>query len=699
MKTLLRVLSLLLMASSAPAATPKSILTNAQAIASYYRLGKRPSAANINIVGTVVRPRILSQQTMVVEDDSGAVEFRDFSPYKLSKSLAKAGDIIHIRGTIRISNKGSHPLTVDEVKILGHGPAPTHFKPVSLSDIVEDRCFERTVCVAGTIIDAHLDETDLNYGFLMINDGTNTVMIAHQLAETGRCVFDSFIGASVQVRGTVSMTRNNKRRLAPHVILLEPTNAITVIRSPEENTDSAPPIDNFIDTPLSSLASRSRMRAHGLVLAHKGQNSIILQTATEVCRIDLLTNDRPAIGSFVEAIGIPEINLYQINLIRAIWRPASNIKTQSLTVKHVLAKDLPWGGTILKSTSFLLHGQLVNIAGKVYALPNPDNDEKTLLIISDNYLVPVDVNTIDTTKLAIGCTVSITGLCVVNIEPWRSFETLSRIQGFSIIPRSENDILILSRPSWWTPGRLFVVIGVLITILCGFALWIFLLNRLSLRKGRQLAKMEIEKVSAELRTDERSRLAIELHDTLAQNLTGVSMEIETASRYGMNKPDEMLRHLEIANTALKSCRSSLRDNLWDLRSRALEAPDMNTAIRLTLLPHLKDMKLSVNFETPRAKLTDRTTHHILCIIRELTINAKRHGEATKIDISGTFDKNVFRIIVTDNGRGFDPQNVPGVKDGHFGIQGMRERLNEIAGELGFSSTPAKGTTATITIKL
>ena len=86
----------------------------------------------------------------------------------------------------------------------------------------------------------------------------------------------------------------------------------------------------------------------------------------------------------------------------------------------------------------------------------------------------------------------------------------------------------------------------------------------------------IDTLTSELKTGERTRLAVELHDSLAQNLTGVAMEIEAAIRSG---GDGASPHLTIADKALKSCRTELRNALWDLRNQALEEPVMKDAIR------------------------------------------------------------------------------------------------------------------------
>ncbi len=161
----------------------------------------------------------------------------------------------------------------------------------------------------------------------------------------------------------------------------------------------------------------------------------------------------------------------------------------------------------------------------------------------------------------------------------------------------------------------------------------------------------------------------------------------------------MLKHLTIAAKALKSCRDELRNCLWDLRSQALEEHELTTAILRTLQPHINDSRLAVRFNVPRTLLSDNLTHALLRIIRELVINATRHGAATSIRVAGSLEGSRLQCSVTDNGCGFNPEDPPGVLQGHFGLQGIRERVKQLGGTFELASSPGAGTRATVTFLL
>ena len=87
-------------------------------------------------------------------------------------------------------------------------------------------------------------------------------------------------------------------------------------------------------------------------------------------------------------------------------------------------------------------------------------------------------------------------------------------------------------------------------------------------------------------------------------------------------------------------------------------------------------KMAVRFNVPRNLLSESTTRTILQIVRELVVNAIRHGQAKHIRIAGEMHENTVSFSVADNGRGFDPKAAPGPEQGHFGLLGIRERIED-----------------------
>ena len=87
------------------------------------------------------------------------------------------------------------------------------------------------------------------------------------------------------------------------------------------------------------------------------------------------------------------------------------------------------------------------------------------------------------------------------------------------------------------------------------------------------------------------------------------------------------------------------------------------------------------------------------IVRELVLNAIRHGQATSVSIAGCIDGNHLRFSVRDNGTGFDPSTAPGLSSGHFGLQGIRERIQDLDGTMNIESVHGEGSKVSISIAL
>lgn len=268
-----------------------------------------------------------------------------------------------------------------------------------------------------------------------------------------------------------------------------------------------------------------------------------------------------------------------------------------------------------------------------------------------------------------------------------------------VTAQGDESAKVMKLPRGVTATNVTFGLGALIALSLSVLAWNSLLRRLIDRRSRELTTQRLAAFTADLKVEERTRLAIELHDTLAQTLAGVSLEIDAVRDFSKESPAEASRHLDIASRALASCRNELRNCLWDLRSQTLDNISMDEAIRQTLAPHLATASLTVRFNVDRAALSDSTALSILRIIRELTINAIRHGRASAIKVAGCIEGPHLLFSVTDNGCGFDPTACPGIEQGHFGLQGVVERVESLDGSLRIDSSRESGTHARIVIAI
>ena len=423
-------------------------------------------------------------------------------------------------------------------------------------------------------------------------------------------------------------------------------------------------------------------------------------------RVRLKRRPPPRYGEFVDVLGHPETDLYRINISRATWRPAKGPALPQAHVRRITAAEMftdAWlagsRGRELKNASLL--GQAVRLRGTVRAMPAEGSDACRLYLETDSFMVPVEASGCPEAfdGVTAGCVLDVTGTYIAEADNLGTTLVFPQIREILIALRRPDDVVVVSRPPWLTPGRMLVLVGALVMAIFGTTAWCIALRRRAEQRGRELADEQLAHAMSELKVEERTRLAVELHDSLSQTLASVSIGIDAALGIAGDAAPELRRLLTLTAWTLESCRTELRNCLWDLRSQALEEGDMGNAVRIALGQILTTGRLSVRFSVPRSRLSDRTAHAILRIVRELASNAARHGHATDIRVAGCLENGVLMFSVADNGCGFDPATAPGVRDGHFGLQGIKERIEFMDGTTKIESSPGRGTKVTISINV
>ena len=609
------------------------------------------------------------------------------------------GDVIRATGFTELNFFAQDQvLHTTNVVVLSHDriPAP---ELLSQADLLTGKGDYRMIRVRGFFTDTFEDDIDGNYVISLFNVGGRIFHTATAKRPDTLAKMRTLIDADVELTGTCYPTIGGKRLFGgPTIHYNMAPDAIRVLTPPPSDPFQAPPL-RFASRQLAeTIAAMKRRSVRGRVLAAwQGRNALLTYDNGRIARLELSDGETPPrAGDVVDAIGFPATDLFNINLSNARIRPAQDGVSSTNAATSVSA-DRICHHPFTRRFDHDFHGQLVRLTGIVRSVPSADQTKERLAIDDLGILVPIDAGNSPETfaGIEIGSKVEVTGICVMESENWRPQRVVPIITGFFLVIRSPRDIVVLSRPPWWTPRRFMILVAVLLALLVAILVWNRVLQTVIRRKSHQLMREQLAKVRSELRVSERTNLAVELHDALSQNLTGLAFQLATAKSALAADPAALPRHLDTAERMLVSSRTELKRCLSDLRDNTLDETDFNVAIHRTLVPVMGNVTIDVDFPVSRQKLDDTTAHAILCIIRELTANAVMHGHATHLDVRGEIREGQLAFSVSDNGGGFDPESRPGLAEGHFGLDGIRERVEHLNGALSIDSAPRRGTCVTV----
>ena len=563
---------------------------------------------------------------------------------------------------------------------------------------------QETVRVEGRITDIVTDETDPESLFYILDSDKGRIVVTAKATDSQKAESEPLIGATISLVGRCAPLDPCQNKIG---IVHANSCDIAIVTNTATSRHGSPP---FVQSPADE-ATVDRQRIRGQVIASWPKDNVLIRTQSgTLVRASIpyggfprdRNADLPHVGDSIEVVGIPEVDLLQNCLTRCKWHPcAVKPDGNAPNAERVSAKQLLFDSKRRYRVDVRYHGRRVIISGIFTELSSISEFHRQFIVNCDKRInIPIYLPKKMDLSLRPGSKVDIEGVCVIDTETWSPHGSIPRIRELLISVSDPSHVRVVQGPPWWTTGRLLSAIGGLLLAILVTVFWNLSLRRILRRKSKALENEFAARLESDLKTRERTRLAVELHDSISQNLSGLAMEIGSAIRLAPTGIDSMLPHLNIASRTLQSCRDDLRDCLWDLRSNALEELDMNDAIHTTLRPYITAATtLRVRFNVPRKVFSDNLAHTLLRIIRELVSNAIRHGGASEIQIAGTIDGRKLLFSVRDNGCGFDPADCPGVEQGHFGLQGIRERIQRFDGEMEIETNRSAGSKISITMNI
>src|SRR6185437_8828719 len=217
-----------------------------------------------------------------------------------------------------------------------------------------------------------------------------------------------------------------------------------------------------------------------------------------------------------------------------------------------------------------------------------------------------------------------------------------------------------------------------------------------LRRAERRARRRVRRASFQAKLDERTRLAREIHDTLLQGFTGVSLQLVAAQRREEMSPEcrAILGNLvNVAQTTIADARKAV----WDMRPPPLRGGDFAEFLREGIADIAAQGDLPVDFQVLGAQyaLIPDVETAVYRIAQAAVANVVQHAAAHTLRVVLSFRKRSIKLVVADDGRGFEVDPDLRTYAGRWGLLGMRERASQLGGTVSIRSAPGKGTEVTL----
>ncbi len=591
---------------------------------------------------------------------------------------------------------------------------PPEPKLVTYDQILSGSEIGQWVRTSGIVRSAHID-MDQKPPRLILDIATSRARFRAWLLEYSPSDAEQLIDAEVQLDGVPVALSNSEGNIFSFRLLMSKRSAISVVRPPP--TDPY----NVALVPLNNVRQfrpgvdlDHRVRVSGVVEGWQPGQWLAISDAEGA--LQMRTEQvRPSVqpGDTVDVLGFPARGEYGAVLEDAIFRRSG---------EHTAA---PAPVPITPQTALVSDARLVSIDARLLGIARRA-DAFLLTLQTNGSLIEATLAWTSPTKpwpdLEPSSFVRITGICTVSAgDDIRFLHDLSP-QSFRIALRGPADLLVLEHPPWLTRSRAEIIMAFLIVGA------IFLLrHHRSLREqiqARIVAERELKEAHGELelRVEERSRqiekeisarrvaegalrernrLAAEIHDSLQQGLTALGTQLAIAGETLSRQPEAARGGIEQARALVRHSQEEIRRTVWNLRSQRLEHQGLVKAIEE--MGHAQLVDRNVNFivacDGETFELPEVVQDHLLRIAQETLTNALKHGSPAHVDVRLTFRPRTVSLSITDDGRGFSPEQAPGQESGHFGLMGMRERVRRLGGTLVVDAAPGKGTKVSIVVPL
>lgn len=225
-----------------------------------------------------------------------------------------------------------------------------------------------------------------------------------------------------------------------------------------------------------------------------------------------------------------------------------------------------------------------------------------------------------------------------------------------------------------------------------------LLSTIANQVGIAIERARLAEESTRLaRAEERTRIAREIHDTLAQDLTAIALHIEGGLTQLERDPPRARERLEQALALSRASLEEARRSVLDLRTLPLAGKSLVEGLGATGRAFTSETGIRVNVHADGdLRLPLRIEAELFRIAQEALANVGRHAHATDVAITVRAREQRVSLVVRDDGQGFDASTA---HEGRYGVLGMRERARLLGGTLRIEGRAGRGTVVRVVVPL
>lgn len=633
--------------------------------------------------------------SFVIEDASGGLYIDATQPHEKT-SRPVPGTMVEVTG---VTGEGGYApvLKAKAIEDLGTAPLPVAL-PVTVNQLLTGQFDSRRVEISGVVQHAEARDQVEKFGLELDGEFGRVTVLA---LEPGGVAPADLIDAEVTLRAVCFPFFNERAQVAGVRLEMVSANDIEINRPPSENVFSAPLVAVDRLQPFSPSGNNfHRKRIQGTVTLSKPGSFLYLQEGKHAVRVNLTGHSLVRVGDRIEAVGFPSVRTRFVEWQRSVIRVIGTAPVPPPVVSspdQILRTGLP----VAERAENDWDGRLISLTGVLERVEIIKDGQCQLTIDSGGYPTTAILGWPDQTgflaSLRPGSSIFATGICVIQYSDIWPTSRYADPTGMSLLLRHPSDVRVLRAASWWTPIRLRVAMGVILTILLAALAWARSLRREVIKRTAALVSETRARRDAEVEFNatsrERERMAVDLHDTVEQALTGVSYQLVVSEALHSSEPQRSMQHLDLAKQLLAQSREEVRRSVWNLRAQALNGRNLAEVLRDVAagLSTRNPVRTQVSVIGEERELPDFIAGHLLLLAQESMTNAIKHAAPENIRIALEFGENSVELSVEDDGIGFEPGNAPGLAEGHLGLQGMRERMKRLGGTVKVESAPGQGT--------